>query len=153
MATLAVDIVRILQDTALARDKLIPMKLGYTIIYVADVVATVTFYEKAFGLARRFVHESNLYAEMETGSTALAFAGEAMAELNGVAIRPNRMDEVAAGVEIALVTDNPAAAYERAVAAGAIAVKPPELKPWGQTVGYVRDLNGCLVEICSPVAS
>ena len=56
------------------------MKLGYTIIYVADVLATVAFYEKAFGLARRFVHESNLYAEMETGSTALAFAGEAFAE-------------------------------------------------------------------------
>jgi uncharacterized glyoxalase superfamily protein PhnB len=129
------------------------MKLGYTIIYVADVVATVAFYEKAFGLARRFVHESNLYAEMETGSTALAFAGEAMAEMNGVSIRPNRLGDVAAGIEIALVTDDPEAAYKKAVAAGAIAVKQPVLKPWGQTVGYVRDLNGCLVEICSPVAA
>jgi|SRR6266436_5593141 uncharacterized glyoxalase superfamily protein PhnB len=129
------------------------MKLGYTIIYVADVLATVAFYEKAFGLARRFVHESNLYAEMETGSTALAFAGEAMAEMNGVSIRPNRLGDVAAGIEIALVTDDPAAAYKRAVAVGAIAVKPPVQKPWGQTVAYVRDLNGCLVEICSPVAA
>ena len=129
------------------------MKLGYTIIYVADVLATVAFYEKAFGLARRFVHESNLYAEMETGSTALAFAGEAMAEMNGVSIRPNRLGDVAAGIEIALVTDDPAAAYKKAVAAGAVAVKPPVLKPWGQTVAYVRDLNGCLIEICSPVAA
>jgi uncharacterized glyoxalase superfamily protein PhnB len=129
------------------------MKLGYTIFYVADVVATVAFYEKAFGLTRRFVHESNLYAEMETGSTALAFAGEAMAEMNGVSIRPNRLGDVAAGIEIALVTDDPAAAYKNAVAAGAIAVKPPVLKPWGQTVAYVRDLNGCLIEICSPVAA
>ena len=129
------------------------MKLGYTIIYVADVLATVAFYEKAFGLARRFVHESNLYAEMETGSTALAFAGEAMAEMNGVSIRPNRLGDVAAGIEIALVTDDPAAAYKRAVAVGAIAVKPAVQKPWGQTVAYVRDLNGCLVEICSPVAA
>ena len=129
------------------------MKLGYTIIYVADVLATVAFYEKAFGLARRFVHESNLYAEMETGSTALAFAGEAMAEMNGVSIRPNRLGDVAAGIEIALVTDDPAAAYKKAVAAGAVAGKPPVLKPWGQTVAYVRDLNGCLVEICSPVAA
>ena len=128
------------------------MKLGYTIIYVADVVATVAFYEKAFGLARRFVHESNLYAEMETGSTALAFAGEAMAELNAVTIRPNRPGDVAAGIEIALVTEDPEVAYKKAVTAGAIAVKPPVLKPWGQTVGYVRDLNGCLVEICSPMA-
>ena len=115
-------------------------------------MATVAFYEKAFGLARRFVHESNLYAEMETGSTALAFAGEAMAELNAVTIRPNRPGDVAAGIEIALVTEDPEVAYKKAVTAGAIAVKPPVLKPWGQTVGYVRDLNGCLVEICSPMA-
>lgn len=127
------------------------MKLGYTIIYVTDVPATVDFYERAFGLERRFVHESNLYAEMQTGETTLAFAGEPMAEMNGLAIRPNRNSEVAAGFEIALVTDDPRAAYETALAAGAAAIKPPAEKPWGQVVGYVRDPNGCLVEICSPV--
>lgn len=127
------------------------MKLGHTIIYVADVPATVSFYERAFGLRRRFVHESNLYAEMETGETVLAFAGEPMAEMNGLAIRPNRTTEIAAGFEIAFVTDDPHAAYAKAVAAGAAATKPPAEKPWGQLVGYVRDLDGCLIEICSPV--
>ena len=127
------------------------MKLGYTIIYVADVPATVAFYEKAFGMNRRFIHESNLYAEMETGSTALAFAGEQMAAMNELAIRPNRKGDAAAGFEIALVSDDPETAYKGAVAAGAGPVKPPTVKPWGQTVGYVRDLNGCLVEICSPM--
>ncbi|MCQ9156163.1 VOC family protein [Acidomonas methanolica] len=128
------------------------MKLGYTIIYVADVPATVRFYEEAFGLERRFIHESNLYAEMQTGETVLAFAGESMAEMNGLAIRPNRKSELAAGYEIALVTDDPRAAYDTALAAGAAAITAPAEKPWGQIVGYVRDLNGCLVEICSPVA-
>ncbi|MDR6126390.1 catechol 2,3-dioxygenase-like lactoylglutathione lyase family enzyme [Sphingomonas sp. SORGH_AS438] len=51
------------------------MKLGYTSIYVADVLAMIDFYERAFGLKRRFVHESNLYAELNTGETVLAFAG------------------------------------------------------------------------------
>jgi lactoylglutathione lyase len=127
--------------------------LGYTIIYVADVPATVAFYEDAFGLKRRFIHESNLYAEMETGATALAFAGEAMAEMNGVVIRPNRQAETASAFEIALVTGDPQALYGKAIAAGALQVKKPETKPWGQIVGYVRDLNGCLVEIASPVQS
>lgn len=68
-----------------------------------------------------------------------------------LAIRPNRQANVAAGFEIAYVTDDPEAAYRKAVAAGASAVKPPALKPWGQTVGYVRDLNGCPVKLCSPV--
>ena len=127
------------------------MKLGYTIIYVADVIATVDFYERAFGLQRRFVHESNMYAEMSTGETLLAFAAEPMAEMNGLAVRPNRKTEVAAGFEIAFVTDDPNVAYQTAVTAGAAAITAPAEKPWGQMVGYVRDLNGCLVEICSPI--
>jgi lactoylglutathione lyase len=127
------------------------MKLGYTIIYVADVIATVDFYEQAFGLERRFVHESNLYAEMQTGETLLAFAAEPMAEMNGLAVRPNRKADVAAGFEIAFVTEDPNAAYHKAVTAGAAAITAPAEKPWGQLVGYVRDLNGCLVEICSPI--
>lgn len=127
------------------------MKLGYTIVYVADVPSTYAFYQVAFGLQGRFLHDSHLYAELETGATVLAFAGEPMAAMNGFAIRPNRPAEVAAGFEIAFVTDDPDAAYQKAVAAGATAVKPPAAKPWGQVVGYVRDNNGCLVEICSPV--
>ena len=127
------------------------MKFRWAIIYVGDVPATVDFYERAFGAKRRFVHESNLYAELDTGETVLAFAGEPMADINGVAIRPNRKQEVAAGFEIAFETDDPQRDYDRAVGAGALPVTPPEDKPHGQTVGYVRDLNGCLVEIASPV--
>lgn len=128
------------------------VRFGYSILYVPDVVATVSFYETAFGLTRKFIHESNLYAEMETGSTTLAFAGEVMADLNGLAIRANRKADLAAGFEIALVCSAPHKAYERAVSAGATAVTPPERKPWGQVVGYVRDMNGCLVELCSAMS-
>jgi lactoylglutathione lyase len=75
-----------------------------------------------------------------------------MAAMIELAICPNRKADVAAGFEIAFVTTDPEAAYGRAVDAGASAVKPPTLEPWGQTVGYVRDLNGCLVELCSSIA-
>lgn len=126
-------------------------ELGYTIIYVADVPATVAFYEKAFEVKARFVHESNLYAELDIGSTA-AFAGEPMAALSDLQIRPNLKADVAAGFQIAFVTDDPDAVYQKALAAGASAVKPPVGKPLGQMVGYLRDLNGCLVEQCSPMA-
>ena len=34
------------------------MKLGYTIIYVADVAASLAFFQRAFGLQQRFLHES-----------------------------------------------------------------------------------------------
>lgn len=127
------------------------MKLGYTIIYVADVPATIAFYEQAFGLARKFIHESQLYGELDTGATTLAFAGEEAAEMGGLAITPNTPATLPAAWEVCLVTEDVATAFERAVAAGCVALVPPDDKPWGQTVSYVRDLNGCLVEIASPV--
>jgi uncharacterized glyoxalase superfamily protein PhnB len=126
------------------------MRLGYVIIYVKDIQETVLFYEKAFGLKRRFIHESGLYAEMETGSTALAFADEKFVK-DSLSFRPNRTEDEAAGVEISLVTDQVELQFEEAIKAGAILVVKPTQKPWGQVVSYVRDNNGCLVEICSPV--
>ena len=126
------------------------MKLGWTLIYVPDVAAAVAFYEAAFQLRRRFMHESGMFAEMDTGETLLAFAAEGMAALNDVRIRPNTRGADAAGFELCLVTDDPDAAYAHAVAAGAEGLHAPQDKPWGQRVGYVRDLNGCLVELCSP---
>ena len=128
------------------------MKLGYTIIYVADVPKTVAFYETAFGLTQRFIHESDLYAEMETGGTVLSFAGNEAAEMSGLAIIPNDPTGPAAGWEICFVTDDVSAAYEHAVANGCSPVSGPSDKPWGQTVSFVRDLNGCIVEIASPIA-
>jgi hypothetical protein len=37
------------------------------------------------------------------------------------------------------------------VAAGALPAAEPVRKPWGQTVAYVRDLDGFLVELCTPM--
>lgn len=127
------------------------MKLGYVILFVPDVPAAVSFYEAAFGLKQRFVDPVG-YGEMETGSTALAFVSEELLRQDGLSFRSHKnTDEEAAGVEVAFVTNDPKADFDIAVAAGAIPVKEPTEKPWGQTVAYVRDLNGFLVELCSPV--
>lgn len=125
------------------------MRLGYVIHHVSDVPATVGFYERAFGLARRFVHESGDYAEMETGATALAFGARSLIERMGLPCPSPGAP--AAGIEIALVTFEVEAAFERAVSAGAAPIKPPERQPWGQTVAYVRDPDGFLVELCTPM--
>lgn len=126
------------------------MRFGYTIIYVPDVEAALFFYERAFNQKRLFLHESMQYGELATGSSKLAFASETMAESNGVDFISNRPNtNKAPGIEIAFVADNVPEAYQQALAAGAIDVKGPVEKPWDQTVAYVRDLNGVLIEICS----
>lgn len=128
------------------------MRYGYTIIYVADVAATLTFYEQAFGLSRRFLHESGQYGELDTGTTVLAFSRHDLAgTLFPGSYTAVQADQPPPGVELGLVTEDVAAAYERAVAAGALPLLLPAQKPWGQIVGYVRDLNGVLIELCSPM--
>ena len=127
------------------------MKLGYTIIYVADVPRSIAFYETAFGFQKKFIHESNLYGELDTGETILSFAGIEAAEMNGLSVLPNDPNGPAAAWEICFVSDNVPVAYDRAIAAGCSPVSAPAEKPWGQVVSYVRDLDGCLVEIASPV--
>ena len=130
------------------------MKFGYTIIYVAEVAASVDFYERAFGLKTRFISPDGSFAELETGATALGFVDEKFVAESILKFRPNRAEESPAGIENGFVVaeEELEAAYARALAAGAVAVLAPERKPWGQLVSYLRDLNGVLVEICGPVA-
>jgi lactoylglutathione lyase len=126
------------------------MKLGYTLVYVADVEASLAFFERAFGLTRRFVAPGGGYGELETGATALGFADHATARDS---VGHDYVEAASSGkplgMEIGFVTDDVAAAVQRAVAAGATLLKPPTQKPWGQTVAYVRAPDGTLVELCT----
>lgn len=128
------------------------MKFAYTIIYVEDVENTIAFYQKAFNLQQKFFHESKQYAELNTGDITLAFASNTLAESNGVKFVKNNLENPAAGFEIALVSDDVNLSYNHAMASGAVSVKEPALKPWGQEVAYVRDINGIVIEICSPIS-
>lgn len=108
------------------------MKFGYAIIYVPDVVKAMTFYEVAFGLNRKFLHESRMYGEMETGSTALAFANEQFVSTSGC-VRPNRSNDLAAGVEFAFVAPIVLEAIRRACDSGATSIQEPEIKLLGSS--------------------
>lgn len=125
------------------------MKLGYTILYVDDVRRSVDFYTRAFGLAVKFVHEGGDFGELDTGGTSLAFSSRQL--MTQLGKNPARADARAPCFEIALTTDDVPAAVERAVAAGAELIQRPEVMPWGQTVAYVADPDGFLVELCTPV--
>lgn len=127
------------------------MKLGYTLIYVPDVAATVAFYTAAFGLTCRFQTPEGDYGEMETGATTLSFVRDDLASSHGFAYTPNRPDAPAAGIEICLLCEDVAGAFAHAVAQGAQIAAQPKVKPWGQTVAYLRDINGVLVELATPM--
>jgi len=123
------------------------MKLSYTILYVANIFETVDFYEKAFGLQRRFIHESGDYAEMETGATTLGFAAHNLA--TDILKRPYTKAGGANGLigaQITLEPDDVKTAFDHALANGAKALVAPEVKPWNFEVAMVEDCNGHIVE-------
>lgn len=128
------------------------MKLGYTLFYVSDVEKTMQFYAKAFGLEVGFMdQERKQYGEMVTGETKVGFVHHDTASSHGFEYEKVEPSKKPVGFEIGFVTKDVQAAFEKAVKNGAVAVSQPQTKPWGQTVSYVRDCNGFLIEICSPM--
>lgn len=82
--------------------------------------------------------------------TLLAFADNELALSNLTnGFQENNLNNKPAGVEIGFTTDDVDAAFNRALQAGAVSLVVPKQKPWGQKVGYVRDLDGILIEIAS----
>jgi len=129
------------------------VSLGYVILYVEDVPASLAFYEKAFGLTRRFFNDDHgkAYGELETGSARLAFYSFELAKAQVKEFAAASPGQPPLGVEIALITADVPALYARALKAGATSVSEPAAKPWGQTVACVRDNSGYLVELGTPM--
>ena len=127
------------------------MKFRYTILYVEDVAATLSFFENAFGVRRALLHETGDYGELDTGETKLSFSSLRLMKEIGKSVGDAKNQ--AACFEIAFETDDVSKALQRALDAGATLVQDIEDMPWGQTTSYVTDINGFLVEICTPVRS
>ncbi|RZS63316.1 VOC family protein [Sphaerotilus mobilis] len=128
------------------------MHYAYTIVYVHDPEASLSFFERAFGLERRFISPEGDYGELQTGSTTLSFARHALArESLGQDYAPVDASALPPGIEIGFAVADVSAAVARAVEAGATVLKDPTVKPWGQTVAYVRCPDGSLVELCTPM--
>lgn len=126
--------------------------LGNVIFYVKDVAKTVAFFEKAFGIERAFIDPTGHYAQMETGATALGFASLDLAKQNLRKKFREFSPQELPGCEISFTAKDVHRSLNLAVQAGAELVASPEAKPWGQTIAYVRDFNGILIEIASEMA-
>lgn len=126
------------------------VKFGYTILYVADVSKSITFYENAFGFNRKFITPENDYGELATGDTTISFASLTLAKTNLKAgFVQSDLAQKPFAIELGFITEDVAAVVKNAITQGAALVEEPKTKPWGQTVAYVRDLEGFLIEICS----
>lgn len=127
------------------------MNYGSTVLFVDDVPAVLDFYRRAFGFETRFYDDSYQFGELDAGGAVLGFASHACGEKMMPGGYTPPADGKPAGVEIAFFTPDVTAAYDKAINAGAVAVAEPKAMPWGQTVAYVRSVEGTIVGLCTPL--
>ena len=122
------------------------------IVYVDEPADASAFYQRTFGLRGEFVAPDGSHAQLDTGSTRLAFASYALGNRNFPGgVRPAGLDGAPANVEITLVADDVDAALADALAAGCTLLADAQDKPHGQRVAFVRDPFGTLVELGTPL--
>lgn len=122
---------------------------SHMMLHVAHVKTTVEWYRTVFGFTITFITPDASYAEMDTGSTTLAFSAEPIEREKYGNFVPNTSEALPAGFHLALQVSDLNATYEKALAMGAVSINPPQAQTWGADVARIRDLNGVLVAIGS----
>lgn len=120
------------------------LKFATAVVYADDVPATLAFYRHVTGLEPTY-YDADLGFALLGGDQAVAIAsheaGMLMLATGYGQVRSNRVS----GTELAFWTRDVAAAFRVAVEAGATALTPPRVMPWGQTVAYVEAPEGTIL--------
>lgn len=128
------------------------IQFAYTILYVKDVSKTMDFYKQAFGFEEKMLTPENDYGEINSGITTIAFANLELGQSNfKKGFIESKLSNKPFGFELAFTTSDVEKTIKNAIDNGATLLSEPVTKPWGQKVGYLRDLNGFILEICSPI--
>ncbi|QIL41560.1 VOC family protein [Pedobacter sp. HDW13] len=129
------------------------IKYSYTILYVADVEKSIRFYEEAFGFQRKFITPEADYGELLTGDTTLSFITKTLGNANlKNGFLESRLSEKPFGIELGFATPDVDSVIKQVILSGGTLLEEARQKPWGQTIAYVRDLDGFLIEICTPMS-
>jgi len=126
------------------------MQFAATVLYVDDVPSAMDFYQRAFSLKLHFFDEALGFAELKHGDATLAIAAHSLGEMlmPGEYMRP--AGGRPAGVEIAFLTTDVPAAFDKAIQEGAQSIAPPKRMPWGLEVAYVRAPEGTVIGLSEP---
>lgn len=128
------------------------LQLGSVVIYVPQNAKKILdFYIQAFGVKLRHYDANFDFGELETGTTSIAICTHAAGQFMVGEKYEEFGDGYPKNTELAFLTKDVASAFVRAVEAGCVSVSPPKSMPWGQTVAYVRSIEGTLVGFLTPM--
>jgi lactoylglutathione lyase len=120
------------------------VELGYVILYVEDLDASVAFYRDVIGLPYKFTDAG--YAEFGTGGTRFALYERRRAEwLTGRPVSPGP------AAEIVLVVEDVDACADRLAAQGVTVLSGPADRPWGHRTVHIADPDGFVVEFAQEI--
>jgi len=119
-------------------------RVGYVILYVRDLAASIAFYRDVLGLPFKF--EDAGYAEFATHGTRFALYELRRAEwLTGRTAAPGPAAEV-----VFLVDD--VDAHARRLAAGGVSIiSGPADRPWGHRTVHLQDPDAFIVELAQEI--
>ncbi|GAA3148922.1 lactoylglutathione lyase [Kribbella aluminosa] len=120
------------------------MEIGYVILYVEDLAASVGFYRDVVGFAYKFTDAG--YAEFDTGGVRFGLYERRRAEwLTGRGVTPG------AGAEVVVMVEDVDECFARLRGAGAEVLSGPADRPWGHRTVHVADPDGFVVEFAEEI--
>jgi lactoylglutathione lyase len=119
-------------------------QVGYVILYVRDLAASIAFYRDVLGLPFKF--EDAGYAEFATRGTRFALYEQRRAEwLTGRTVAPGP------AAEVVFLVDDVDAHARRLAAAGASIISGPADRPWGHRTVHLQDPDAFIVELAQEI--
>lgn len=119
-------------------------RIGYVILYVGDLEASVGFYRDVVGFEYKFTDAG--YAEFDAGGVRFALYERRRAEwLTGQDVAPG------AGGEVVVMVADADASAERLAGLGVALLSGPADRPWGHRTVHVADPDGFVVEFAAEI--
>lgn len=119
-------------------------RVGYVILYVADLGASIAFYRDVVGLRLKF--EDAGYAEFATLGTRFAlYESRRAAWLTNSPVSPGP------AAEVVFVVDDVDAEARRLAGLGVRVLSGPADRPWGHRTLHVADPDGFVVEFAQEI--
>ncbi|MCP9955589.1 VOC family protein [Actinomadura madurae] len=118
--------------------------LGYVILYVRDLAASIVFYRDVVGLVFKFQDAG--YAEFSTEVTRFALYEQRRADW-----LTNSRTAPGPAAEVVFMVDDVDAEARRLRESGAAILSGPADRPWGHRTLHVADPDGFIVELAQDI--
>ncbi len=127
------------------------MKLANTRLLVKDFKTSFLFYRDVMGLVPTFGGEDDVYADLDTGGALLALFQTEMMEA-AVGADTTLIDGRDKAVLVFEVVDVDKSVRDLQAKGVTFLTQPQDRPDWGIRTAHLRDLEGNLIEIYSPLA-